>query len=102
MRSHLIIFTVFILAACASYDLTVTSKFRPTKSGFEFQSIADAVYPNESAIAEGKRIKRLEQYLIENQICPKGYLITNRQAIQKNFGNKKSPIHDIFYTGRCK
>lgn len=93
---------ICLLAGCATIDLYNLSTFRPdaTNEGFQFQTIADRLYPIDSDRAEALRIVELEKRLSVNGFCPEGYDIVNRRAVLK--GQFSDKIFDVFYTGRCR
>lgn len=103
-----LIFTATILVAltgCEGHDLrgASTSYLEPIDAPgqYRWKTIADTLYPIDSASAEAARKRQMEEALRLNAACPNGYVVENRQATRKVDG-LLGDIYDVFYTIRCR
>lgn len=88
------------VTGCSSLDKQQTS-FEPMANGsFHYRAFADATYPPTSAEAEEIRMEWLKQYINDNEVCKKGYQITDRKLILKRLGIIEN-LYDVIYTGNC-
>lgn len=98
MRRSAFLVLAFALAACTHRDEPARSSFTPVDgTGFHYEAVATAVYPEHSKSAEATRMHTLEQYLLQNKLCPKGYTITDRTTSKIN-----QNLTLIVYDGVCK
>ncbi|MFO1175358.1 MAG: hypothetical protein U1E48_09155 [Paracoccaceae bacterium] len=91
------------LIGCADYDLRISSSsLEPTDHPGEFRwrTIADAVYPINSAKAEALRMAQLRKVMDLNASCATGYAVKDRVATRKVNG-AIGDIYDVFYTVQC-
>lgn len=105
MRNTLAAPTVAILAAitvsaCSTIvevDRMQITDFKPGPNGtFSFRAPAALQYPLDTPAGEQARLDMLQGWLTQNRLCPAGYAITSRQAIQRS-----AYVHDVHYQGRC-
>lgn len=97
MRRVLVI--VLLLGGCAeSMDRITATDFMPAPdgSGFTFKTLIAPQYPD-SPEGEASRMKMLESWLTDNNVCARGYDIVNRQVIKRSVF-----VQDIYYSGKCK
>ena len=94
MRTALVIVAV-ALSGCAT-DVILSSDFKPTQGGFEFQSSTTRFTQHDDPVAEARRIARLEEILRTSSICTEGYKITNRRVV-----HVAGLVFEVFYDGRC-
>lgn len=88
------------LTACATK--TLDSSFKPKGDGtYEYEAFAGIGLPADSPAAEATRIEWLEQYLVDNRLCPNGYEIRSRQPVVVA-SNALGTGHRIYYTVACK
>lgn len=57
-------------------------------------------FPLDSPTAEAKRLQWLREYLTENDLCPNGHKVTDRQVIIKTHG-LLGDLYTIDYRGEC-
>lgn len=94
---------VALLACCAPYDLRVAgSSLAPTNDPgiYRWQTLADAIYPEDSVRAENQRLAELARALELNEQCADGYAILSREATRRSKG-ALADIYDVFYTVNC-
>lgn len=106
MKWLLLSAVAMLIGACAvNYNLERLSQteFRPIgDSAFEFKALSSPLLrPEDSIGAEEERIRWLESYLDDNDLCPDGYEITQRRTVLLLEGLLGSS-HDIYYSVRCK
>lgn len=97
-----LLLAVPLVAGCSTNDRSALTRFEPTEHG-EFRYVAGAPidYPENSAAAEATRMEWLRAYLDLNDLCARGYEITERKPVltrQAILGD----VHTIYYRGRCR
>lgn len=97
MRGTLVMMAVVGLVGCATVDRTLLTQMEPQPGGFRYIAKTDIFHKVGDPDAEKQRIEWMEQYIRDNRLCPAGYDITDRNAIEVN-----SNISTIYYTGRCR
>jgi hypothetical protein len=105
MRLNKII-SVFSLAAllsgCENVDRLTATDFAPSANGrFRYKGYADAIYTVDSAEAEQRRLRMLDEWLRLNGECKNGYEIISRKPVRRSQGLLGS-VYDVWYDGRCK
>ena len=91
-----IIAMVVMLTGCSSWDRSIT-QFEPFADGtFRYQAFADRIYPVDSPGAEQDRLGWLGEFLRESNMCPSGFNVTERKAVQKSY-----LVYDVIYYGKC-
>lgn len=92
---------IVALSACAE-DLRRLGTLDPVEPGiFRWQTFADSTFPEDSPRAEQARLEKLSEAVRDNNACPNGYAVINRQATIKSRSAIGLEIHDVFYTVRC-
>ena len=78
--------------------------FEPvTKNGiteqFKFMARTNVFNSANSDDGEIKRLEWLQLWLSDNKICPNGYVIVSRNAIELGYSDA---VKNIYYVGKCK
>jgi len=93
--------TAIAAASACARDLRTNGVLEPVEAGFRWRTYADATFPESSAKAEKARLGELANTLAQNNACPGGYTVTNRQATKKQDGILGDG-YDVFYDIRCR
>lgn len=93
---------VVISSACSTHDKGIMTDFVPTPGGFHFVArAADLQYPEDDPHAESIRIKWLESYLADNDVCSGGYEISERRPILQTTSLIGIRVYRVHYYGYC-
>jgi hypothetical protein len=105
MRRAAWLIAVLGLWACAPSAPPVSTRFEPLDGGrFRFTAPADAARPVADSQAEHARRRWLEQHLAERKLCPHGYRIDSRVAVEERGGIVRQVgvgRYDVIYEGQC-
>jgi hypothetical protein len=97
MKSIILLLCVAAAGCAPAMDRITATDFEPTgNDGFKFRTMIAPQYPD-NAMGETARMDMLQGWLTNNSMCPRGYDITSRQAVQRSVF-----VSDVFYNGRCK
>lgn len=89
------------MAGCGAIDRPAMTEFEPLAGDrFNYEAIADVVYPVASDAAENIRMDWLRAWLSDNKTCPAGFEIVERKVVLVR--GALANTHRIFYRGRCK
>lgn len=84
---------ILCLAVGACATKTLDTSFKPKGDGtYEYVGFAGLGMRPEDPKAEATRLSWLEEYLADNHLCPSGYEIKSREAVE----------YRVYYTVACK
>jgi hypothetical protein len=93
------------IVACAPSGPPASTRFEPLDGGrFRFTAPADASRPVTDSQAEHARRRWLEAHLAERKLCPNGYRIDSRVALEERGGYVRQVgvgRYDVVYEGQC-
>jgi hypothetical protein len=93
------------LWACQPSQPPASTRFEVLDGGhFRYTAPADAQRPVADQQAEHARRRWLEQHLAAQKLCPNGYRIDSRVALDPNTGFVRQVgigTYDVVYEGRC-
>ncbi len=101
MRKILTLFILINLTACAGkMDFTKFEPLPPVNGIQQFKYLAKSgvFRPANDPESEKERIEWLDMWLKDNNMCPKGYVILDRNPVA--LGHYDS-VRNIYYTGQC-
>lgn len=96
-----------LLGGCASTtgerpgDDERYTKLIPLPNGFRYIAAVDERYPEDGNQAESLRMEWLEEFIEDRELCPQGFVITERRPDRGRTPINGSLDH-IYYTGVCR
>lgn len=105
-RALALIAALWLANACTPSSPPASTRFEPLDGGrFRYTAPADAQRPLTDSQAEHARRRWLEQHLAERKLCPRGYQIDSRVALEERSGGFVRQVgvgrFDVVYEGHC-
>ncbi len=105
MRRAACLVAALVVWACQAGSPPAATRFEALDGGrFRFTAPADAARPVADPQAEHARRRWLEQHLAARKLCPDGYRLDSRVALDQNTGLVRQVgvgTYDVVYEGRC-
>jgi hypothetical protein len=104
MLKTLTYFYILLLAGCAQMGKMDYTTFEPvTNNGlqneFKYVVKSNIFNPADDESSEIERFQWLGMWLSDNKMCPNGYVILSRTAIDLGYSDA---VKRIYYIGKCK
>jgi hypothetical protein len=105
VRRAACVVVALLVWACQTGGPPASTRFEALEGGrFRYTAPADAARPVADSQAEHARRRWLEQHLAAQKLCPNGYRIDSRVALDQNTGFVRQVgvgTYDVVYEGRC-
>lgn len=104
MLKNLTYFYVLFLVGCAQMGKMDYTTFEPvitngSPNEFKYMVKSNIFNPANDQTSEAERFQWLDMWLSDNEMCPNGYVIISRKAIDLGYSDA---VKHIYYVGKCK